>query len=193
MDMQGSRQLSVTQQQAWESLNDPDVLKACVPGCEKFERTGDNQYAVVTALRIGPVAARFTGRIQLSDVDPPRGYTLAFDGQGGPAGFGKGTAKVQLAPAPEGAGTALNYTVQAQVGGKIAQVGQRLIDGVAKSMADDFFKRFDEEMARRHPAPDAGQAPAPAPAAQASSGTPGWVWVVGGLVVVALAWLLLRR
>src|SRR5687767_3007799 len=141
MEMQGSRHLSVSQQQAWEALNDPEVLKTCIPGCDKFEATGENQYAIGMTARIGPVSARFTGKIALAEVLPPNSYTLSFEGQGGAAGFGKGTAKVMLTPPAEGSGCELGYTAQAQVGGKIAQVGQRLIDGVAKSMAEDFFKR----------------------------------------------------
>lgn len=193
MDMQGSRTLAATQQQAWDGLNDPEVLKACIPGCEKVERTADDRFNVGMAVKVGPVAAKFTGRITLSDVQPPERYTLAFEGQGGPAGFGKGTAKVQLVPA--GTGCELSYTVNAQVGGKIAQVGQRLIDGVARSMAEDFFKRFDDEMQRRHPAPAAVAAAANAPAAQplsTSAGVPAWAWVVGAVVVVAAALVFFR-
>jgi carbon monoxide dehydrogenase subunit G len=154
MDMQGSRHLSITQAQAWESLNDPQTLQACLPGCDQFERDpGDaSRYAVRMAVRIGPVSARFTGRVSLGELDPPHGYHLAFEGQGGIAGHGKGSSQVTLAPHEDG-GCLLSYTVQAQVGGKIAQLGQRLIDGAAKSMADDFFKRFEAEMQRRHGAP----------------------------------------
>jgi len=147
MDMQGSRQLAVTQQQAWDALNDPEVLKRCIAGCEKVEAIGEDQYAIGMALKIGPVAARFNGKIKLADLVPPQSYTLTFDGQGGAAGFGKGTASVTLTPSADGAPTCeLAYTVHASVGGKIAQLGQRLIDGAAKSMAEDFFKRFDEAM-----------------------------------------------
>lgn len=193
MDMQGSRHLAVTQQQAWDALNDPEVLKACIPGCEKVEATGENQYAMAMAVRIGPVAARFNGRIQLLDVQPPNSYTLHFEGQGGPAGFGKGSAKVNLAPPVEGSGCELGYTAQAQVGGKIAQVGQRLVDGVAKSMAEDFFKRFDEEMQRRHPQAYAAEAALP-PAVPEAAGRriPLWAWVLFGVVVLVLLLLLVR-
>src|SRR3954469_9807712 len=184
MDMQGSRHLAVTQQQAWDALNDPEVLKTCIPGCDKVEPTGENQYAIGMAVKIGPVSARFNGKIQLVDVLPPNSYTLSFEGQGGAAGFGKGTAKVNLAPAVEGAGCELAYTAQAQVGGKIAQVGQRLVDGVARSMAEDFFRRFDEEMQRRYPDAYAAQAalppetspPSPAP----RRGVPVWAWIACG-------------
>ena len=165
MEMQGSRQLGVTQQQAWDALNDPEVLKACIPGCDRVEATGDNQYAIGMAVKIGPVSARFNGKILLADVLPPSSYTLNFEGQGGAAGFGKGNAKVDLSPAIEGSGCELSYTAQAQVGGKIAQVGQRLVDGVAKSMAEDFFKRFEAEMQRQHPEAYAQAEAASAPAA----------------------------
>lgn len=197
MDMQGSRHLAVTQQQAWDALNDPQVLKTCIPGCDKVEPTGENQYAIGMAVRIGPVAARFAGKIQLVDVLPPNSYTLAFEGQGGAAGFGKGTAKVKLAPATEGAGCELSYSANAQVGGKIAQVGQRLVDGVAKSMAEDFFRRFDEEMQRRHPEAVVADAAAAsvlqaAPSAGGVRAIPLWAWIAFG-VVVLLALLLLAR
>ena len=150
MEMQASRQLAVTQQQAWDALNDPEVLKVCIPGCDKVEATGENQYAIGMALKIGPVSAKFKGNIELSDIQAPASYKLSFEGQGGPAGHGKGSAAVVLTP--NAAGCELGYTVQASVGGKIAQLGQRLIDGAAKSMAEDFFKRFDMEMQKQHPA-----------------------------------------
>ena len=149
MDMQGSRQLAITQQQAWDALNDPAVLKACIPGCDKIEPSGDNQYSIGMALKIGPVSAKFSGKITLSDINPPTSYKINFEGQGGPAGFGKGESNVTLTPNADGC--ELAYTVHASVGGKIAQLGQRLIDGAAKSMAEDFFKRFDNEMQRQYP------------------------------------------
>ena len=191
MDMQGSRPLAVTQQQAWDALNDPEVLKACIPGCESIEATGENAYALVNAIKVGPVAAKFKGAIQLADIQAPSSYTIQFEGNGGAAGFGKGSAKVVLTP--KDAGCELGYTVNATVGGKIAQVGQRLIDGVAKSMAESFFKRFDEEMQRRHPAPQAAAAgealPAKVPGGEA--GVPAWVWIlVAVAVIVAVGWAL---
>lgn len=156
MDMQGTRQLAVPQQQAWEALNDPEMLKRCLPGCEKFESTGEGQYTVTMAVKVGPVSAKFNGKVTLSDIQPPESYKLAFEGQGGVAGFGKGASTVSLVP--NDAGCELGYTVQAQVGGKIAQLGQRLIDSAAKSIADDFFKRFDQELSG--PAAGADEAPA---------------------------------
>ncbi|HSW18914.1 MAG TPA: carbon monoxide dehydrogenase subunit G [Ramlibacter sp.] len=194
MEMQGNRTLPVTQQQAWEALNDPEVLKLCIPGCDRMEPAGENQYAVGVAVKIGPVSAKFNGKVQLSDINPPNSYKIAFEGQGGAAGFGKGQSEVRLTPSADGASCELNYTVQAQVGGKIAQMGQRLIDGVAKSMAEDFFKRFDAEMQRRYPAaPEAAVAQAAAPAPAASSAQDGaartqvpvWVWVAGAVVLIA--------
>ncbi|MGE8317726.1 MAG: CoxG family protein [Comamonas sp.] len=168
MDMQASRQLAVTQQQAWNALNDPEVLKLCIPGCDKVEASGEHEYAVGMALKIGPVSAKFSGRITLSDIVAPRSYTIAFDGQGGAAGFGKGRAQVTLTP--NDAGCELAYTVSAQVGGKVAQLGQRLIDGAARSLAEDFFERFDQEMQRRHgPQPEEGE-PGDAEQAEAKAG-----------------------
>jgi carbon monoxide dehydrogenase subunit G len=185
MDMQASRQLAVTQQQAWDALNDPEVLKLCIPGCDRIEATEPGRYAVGVAVKIGPVSAKFNGKITLSDMNPPASYTLGFDGQGGAAGFGKGTAQVTLTP--NDAGCELAYTVHAQVGGKVAQLGQRLIDGAAKGMAEDFFKRFDNEMQRRYPA---AEAPAAAPVVQArpANSISPWVWAVGVAVLAVIWW-----
>ncbi len=192
MDMQGSKLLAATQQQAWEALNDPEVLKACVPGCESIEATGDNAYTLANAIKVGPVAAKFKGKLQLADIQAPDSYTIHFEGNGGAAGFGKGSAKVTLVPAD--GGCELGYTVNATVGGKIAQVGQRLIDGVAKSMAESFFKRFDEELQQRHPpaAPvtDPSTDIVAAPAMHGGQRIPVWVWVAGALVLVVGYWVL---
>lgn len=182
MEMQGSRQLAVTQQQAWDALNDPAVLKTCIPGCESIDPTGDNAYALVNAIRVGPVSAKFKSALTLTDIQAPTSYTIQFDGNGGAAGFGKGTAHVTLKES--GAGCELGYGVTATVGGKLAQVGQRLIDGVAKSMAEKFFQNFDDEMQRRHPAP-AGAVATPAGASPAARrGVPQWVWWVLGIIVI---------
>lgn len=188
MDMQGSRQLAITQQQAWDALNNPEVLKTCIPGCDRVEATGENQYAIGMAVKIGPVAAKFTGKIALSDIKAPESYTISFEGQGGPAGFGKGRAEVLLAPNAEG--HLLSYTVQASVGGKVAQLGQRLIDGAAKSMAEDFFKRFDAEMQRQYPQAYAEKVAVAAPAAAAPNAVLVWVCVAGAVAVAAaMVWL----
>ncbi len=196
MDMQANRQLAVTQQQAWDALNDPDVLKICIPGCDKVEASGDNQYAISLALKIGPVAAKFNGKITLSEIQPPDSYKLAFEGKGGPAGFGKGDAQVTLTA--NDAGCDLAYTVHASVGGKVAQLGQRLIDGAAKSMAEDFFKRFDDEMQRRFPQAYANAAltqPSASEATMPHTGSiglkiPAWGWLAGAVVVAAVVWWL---
>jgi uncharacterized protein len=198
MDMQGSRQLAITQQQAWDALNDPAVLKACIPGCDKVEPTGENQYAIGMALKIGPVSAKFAGKIVLSEIVPPTSYTINFEGQGGAAGFGKGNSAVLLKP--NDAGCELSYTVHASVGGKIAQLGQRLIDGVAKSMAEDFFKRFDDAMRTAHPAAYAvaedaskniaeNSIPTRA-AAKNSSGIPVWLWIAGLVAIGGFVWIM---
>ncbi len=201
MDMQGSRQLAITQQQAWDALNDPQVLKACIPGCDKVEPAGENQYAIGMAVKIGPVSAKFAGKITLADIVAPESYSINFEGQGGAAGFGKGNSAVKLAP--NEAGCELQYTVHASVGGKIAQLGQRLIDGVAKSMAEDFFKRFDEAMQAAHPAAYAAKEAAVGAGAAIGSGAkgdaisdtktgiPGWVWV-GIEPVIVVAYLAMR-
>jgi carbon monoxide dehydrogenase subunit G len=154
MEMLGSRKLGITQQQTWDALNDPEVLKKCIPGCDKFEPAGDNQYSVGLAREVGPGSARFNGKVTRSDVEAPVRYKLLFEGQGGVAGFAKGSSNVSIKPADEGC--ELEYTVQSQVGGKIAQVGQRLIDGAAKSTADDFFKRFEAEIQSRYGLTPAG-------------------------------------
>ncbi len=147
--MQGTRQLAVSQQQAWSALNNPDVLKACIPGCDRIDLGEDQQYLIGMAVKIGPVSAKFSGKISLMDMNPPASYTLNFEGQGGVAGFGKGTAQVKLIP--NEAGCELQYVVNAQVGGKIAQLGQRLIDGVAKSLAEEFFTKFEDQLTARFP------------------------------------------
>jgi carbon monoxide dehydrogenase subunit G len=191
MDMQGQRILHVTQAQAWDALNDPAILKSCIPGCDKFELSEANVYNVGVAIKIGPVSAKFTGKVTLSDIQAPNSYALNFEAQGGVAGFGKGESRVSLHPHAEGC--ELQYTVHSTVGGKLAQLGQRLIDGAAKSLAEDFFKRFDEALQAKYPAVDAeptATASAEQPAAS-SGAVPAWVWIA--LVVGAGAvWSLVR-
>ena len=190
MDMQGNRQLAATQEQAWAALNNPDILKACIPGCEKFELTEENNYNVGVALRIGPVAAKFSGTVKLMDIQPPHSYALQFEAQGGVAGFGKGESKVTLTPNAEGC--ELSYTVHSKVGGKIAQLGQRLIDGAAKSLAEDFFKRFEEELLKSNQAQSQSEAEmAPTPTA-ADKPAPKWLWLAAAILAGALIWSFLR-
>ena len=161
MEMRGEELVPASQSDVWAALNDPEVLKACVPGCETIDRLSDTEYQVRMVARVGPVSAKFKGKLALSDLNPPHSYALAFEGQGGAAGFGKGSAKVRLSA--EHQHTKLSYDVKASVGGKLAQIGSRLIDAAAKKIADDFFRAFNDkvaalygvhaEHAERHPEP----------------------------------------
>jgi len=144
MEMTGEQLIPLPQEATWEALNDPAVLKDCIPGCETIERVAENEYEITMTAKVGPVNAKFKGKMTVSDADPPRAYTLVFEGQGGVAGFAKGRASVALSP--HDAGTRLAYTAKATVGGKLAQVGARLMDGVAKKLADQFFTAFNKKM-----------------------------------------------
>ena len=140
MTMTGEVQLAAPRQTVWEKLNDPDVLRATIPGCESLEKTSDTAFAAVAVTKIGPVKARWKGKVTLNDLDPPNGYRIVGEGEGGVAGFAKGAADVKLTD--KDGGTLLSYNVEAQIGGKLAQLGQRLINGAAKKMADEFFQKF---------------------------------------------------
>jgi uncharacterized protein len=144
LTMTGEVDLPAPQHVVWAKLNDADVLKASIPGCESLEKLSETEFQAVAKIKIGPVTATFKGRVELSEIDAPNGYTISGEGQGGIAGFAKGGAKVQLSPSETG--TRMTYEVEAHVGGKIAQLGARLIDGVAKRMADQFFERFAEQV-----------------------------------------------
>lgn len=159
MDMSGSQRIEAPREKVWEGLNNPDVLKQCIPGCESIELTSPTEMNAKAVLKIGPVKATFTGKVTLSDLDPPHGYTITGEGQGGVAGFAKGGATVRLEADGDDA-TILHYDAKADVGGKIAQLGARLIDGTAKKLAGDFFEKF-------------GQAIAPTPADQNTPAEPG--------------------
>ena len=178
MDMTGEQLIALPRQRVWEALNDPHVLKDCIPGCETMDKVSDVEYRVVLSAAVGPVKAKFNGKLLLSDLDPPNTYALSFEGSGGAAGFGKGNCKVSLSPA-EG-GTRLTYTAHATIGGKLAQVGSRLIDGVARKMADDFFAKFNERVAPT-------LQPSVAPAAATKAKIPVWAWVIGVVVLLLLA------
>ncbi|WP_393938742.1 CoxG family protein [Piscinibacter sakaiensis] len=162
MELQGERLIPATVPQTWEALNDPETLKGCIAGCETLERVGDDGFTAVVAVKVGPVSARFKGNLKLTNVQAPDSYTINFDGQGGVAGFGKGSADVALSP--EGGQTRLKYLARAQVGGKMAQVGSRLIDAAAGKIAEDFFKAFEATLTARYPAPAAAPAAASRPA-----------------------------
>jgi carbon monoxide dehydrogenase subunit G len=142
MTMTGEVQLPASREVVWDKLNDPAVLKACIPGCEELTKSGDNQFEAVAKMKVGPVSARFKGKVTLTDLDPPNGYRISGEGEGGVAGFAKGGATVALAE--QDGGTLLTYNVEAQIGGKLAQLGQRLINGAAKKLADEFFAKFAE-------------------------------------------------
>jgi carbon monoxide dehydrogenase subunit G len=140
MTMTGEVQLPAAKDTVWTKLNDADVLKACIPGCEELEKLSDTEFKAVAVSKIGPVKARFKGNVHLTDLDPPNGYRISGEGDGGVAGFAKGGATVALAD--KDGGTLLTYNVEAQIGGKLAQLGQRLVNGAAKKVADDFFANF---------------------------------------------------
>ncbi len=170
MDMTGERRIPAPRQAVWDALNDPEVLKASIPGCESLEKLDDDQMKATASIKVGPISARFTGKVQLTDIDPPNGYRIGGEGQGGVAGFAKGGANVSLTD--DGAGTLLSYQVNAQVGGKLAQLGGRLIDATAKQMADAFFDRFSKQVQALSPLPESSAdvslganmaAPAPVP------------------------------
>jgi carbon monoxide dehydrogenase subunit G len=145
MEMNGEQLIPVPQAEVWRGLNDPEVLKKCIAGCESIEKVSDTEYRILMTAAVGPVKAKFTGKLLLQDLNPPNSYSIAFEGSGGAAGFGKGGASVKLTP--EGSSTRLAYNAKATVGGKLAQIGSRLVDGVARKMADDFFVKFNAIMA----------------------------------------------
>jgi carbon monoxide dehydrogenase subunit G len=199
MEMTGQRTLPVPPQQAWDALNDPAALQACIAGCESMALVAPDQYELVMSARIGPVAARFKGRLTRTDAVEPVSYRIAFDGQGGAAGFGKGTADVRLTPVD--AGTQLDYAVKANVGGKIAQIGSRLIDGAARKIADDFFAAFEARIVAQagagaaQAAADPGAAAVgPAPVHEPAGGSPRWIgWAIAAAAAAALiAWMMAR-
>jgi uncharacterized protein len=169
MEMASEQIVPAPPDRVWAALNDPQVLKACITGCESIEATGDNEYKVAMSVKVGPVSAKFAGKIFLLDLNPPESYKLNFEGQGGMAGFAKGAATVKLSP--EGEATKLAYTASAQIGGKLAQIGSRLVDGAANKMATDFFAAFSRELQAEQappasaPAANAGQAPGAQPPA----------------------------
>ena len=185
MEMTGEYRIAAPRETVWAALNDPEVLKASIDGCEELERISESELTATVMFKVGPVKARFKGKVTLSDLDPPNGYTIAGEGQGGAAGFARGEARVTLAD--EGGATLLRYTVKASVGGKLAQIGSRLIDATARKRADDFFAAFAEAVA---PAPEEAPEVAPAPAAPEAR-APGlsprvWVWGLIAVVVVIL-------
>jgi len=187
MQLTSSRTVPASVETTWAALNDPETLKACIPGCETIERVSDTEFRVAMTARVGPVSAKFSGKIVLADLVPPTSYRLSFEGQGGGAGFARGEAKVALASEPNG--TRIDYTANAQVGGKLAQIGSRLVDAAAAKVADDFFARFVETVG----GPVGAAAPAPAEASSARR-TLWWriAVAVAILAAVAIYWLTRR-
>ena len=186
MELNGSRTIPASRDATWAALNDPESLKACIAGCESLERTGDDAYTAVVAMKVGPVSARFKGNLKMTDVDAPNGYTIVFDGQGGVAGFGKGSAVVKLEP--QGAvATLLTYAAKATVGGKLAQIGSRLIDAAAGKVTDDFFTAFEALLRSRAPAAAAAAAPVVRARVAAREPVPAGTvgWVLAAIVVAA--------
>jgi carbon monoxide dehydrogenase subunit G len=172
MELTAQQVLPVGQAQAWEALNDIDLLRESIPGCDSFTLTGEHQYEVGVTAAIGPVKARFKGQLKLEDLQAPVGYTLQFSGQGGPAGHAKGSARIRL-EAQSARETVLHYSAQASVGGKIAQLGSRLIDMAAQKMANDFFTRFNEALQQRY---GVAAEPEPSPAAGTPQAATGGLW-----------------
>jgi uncharacterized protein len=169
MEMTGEYKIPAPRQKVWEALNDPEILKACIPGCQELNKESDTELSATVKSKVGPVSATFKGKVTLSDIDAPNGYKISGEGTGGVAGFAKGGAEVSLVD--DGDGTLLNYTATGQVGGKLAQIGSRLIDSTAKKMANEFFGKFAEVVAADNAAPEAS-AEAEAPAAPAPEAAP---------------------
>ncbi|MFO1283321.1 MAG: carbon monoxide dehydrogenase subunit G [Burkholderiales bacterium] len=188
MELSHSRVVPAPPQRVWDALNDPETLKACIPGCESFVRESDHQWAATVNTRIGPVSARFTGKVELADVNAPVGYTLRFAGQGGAAGFANGEAKVALSPVD--GGTSVAYIASAKIGGKLAQIGSRLVDGAAAKIADDFFQRFAERVAPAPAGAAGGEALAAAAPVPTSARGRAWIrWVAIAALAALLFWL----
>jgi carbon monoxide dehydrogenase subunit G len=201
MDMTGEYRIQAPRDRVWAALNDPEVLKQAIPGCDSIDKQSDTEMSAKVTARVGPVKASFTGQVTLSDLDPPNSYRISGEGKGGAAGFAKGGANVKLEA--DGDATILKYEVNATVGGKLAQLGARLIDGTAKKMAGEFFTKFAEVVESDNP-PSAGAAagappaattaatPAPAAApADVKQGVSIWVWVGGVVIAVVIALALL--
>jgi len=200
MDLTGEYRIPAPRETVWAALNNPEILKACIPGCEELNKTSDTELVAKVVAKIGPVKAAFGGKVTLSDLDPPNGYTITGEGQGGAAGFAKGGAKVRLEPADGGTVTVLHYAADAQIGGKLAQIGSRLVEGTAKKLADEFFAAFAAQAAAAAPTATpaaAGQPvsqPAPIVASATSSGLSPVLWITGLVIIVAaiLAFVALR-
>ena len=191
--MSGEQRIPASQNDTWEALNDPEFLKACVPGCESITRVQDNEFQVLMTARVGPVSAKFRGRMSLSEIKPPHSYSLNFEGQGGAAGFAKGAAQVILTVVGADE-TKLSYDVKANVGGKLAQIGSRLVDAAAKKVADEFFQNFnkrvsspqEDETVVMHPEPAHGQGSEQSAAAMPTVSNTTLIFLAAGSLVVLI-------
>ncbi len=179
MEMTGEYRIEAPRAEVWRALNDPEILRQCIPGCEEIEKKSDTEFVAKVTAKVGPVKARFTGKVTLSDLDPPAGYTISGEGQGGAAGFAKGGAEIRLEE--DGGATVLRYTAKASVGGKLAQIGSRLVDATAKKMSDEFFGKFAEIVGAGEEAPAEEVAEA-AP----RRGVSPLVWAAGIIAVVVI-------
>ena len=185
MELSGQRQIPAPRDAVWRALNDPEVLRTCVPGCTALDRTSDTAFAAQVAAKVGPVKAALQGTVTMSDADPPRHCRLTGEGRGA-AGFARGEASVTLTD--DGAGTTIDYEVTAQVGGRLAQVGARLMDGAARKLADDFFTGLADAVA-----PGAESPAAPAAAATTGGGLAPAVWAAGLIAAVGVLWVVFGR
>ncbi len=185
MEMSGEYRIAAAREKVWAALNNPEVLKQAIPGCQELEQTADNEFTAKVRAKVGPVSATFSGKVSLADMNPPESYTISGEGQGGAAGFAKGSAAIRLSE--DGAVTVLNYDAKAQVGGKLAQIGSRLIGGTAQKLADEFFGKFSEIVAPSAEEVPAEAAPAPEAVPPAKKrGLSPVMWILGLVVVVAL-------
>ena len=187
--MSGEYRISAPQEQVWRALNDPDILQKAIPGCRRIGKVSDTELTATVVAKFGPVKAIFSGRVTLSDLDPPRGYTISGEGEGGAVGFGKGSAKVTLSE--EDGETLLRYVAEVQVGGKLAQIGQRLVGSTAKKTADDFFTAFAAAVIAEPPPVEAPEPPVPEalPPVGQQRGVRSVAWMIGLLIVVVALWV----
>ena len=177
MELKSEYKINASRRSVFAALNDPEILRQCIPGCESLEKESDTEMTATVALKIGPVKAKFKGKVELSNLVPPESYSISGEGAGGAAGFAKGGAHVKLVE--DGSGTLLQYEVKADVGGRIAQLGGRLIDSTARTLSGKFFKRFGDLVESGE---EAGQ---PEPQAEmASSGDKTWIWIAVGIAVL---------
>jgi uncharacterized protein len=202
MDITGEYRIPAAQQRVWEALNDPATLKACIAGCQQLERIADNEFSAIVATKVGPISATFRGSVNLCELDAPNGYTLVGQGQGGAAGFARMKARVGLKP--DAGDTVLSYSAQAEIGGKLASVGSRLVQSVARKNADDFFSAFARRLGGGAVAPQpaapalgeatVGETPYVVPASRAAAGgswsapVPAWLVVFGSGLGIALGY-----